>query len=104
AEVVPPERIRRVDGHRLLVSLTRFVPPPGLLKDHAPLVPEFRIPRLPLEELGVEIQGGLGLPLQEIDLRHALLHRLFVFAGLEREPVPPERLDDITPPAKSDRP
>ncbi len=70
----------------------RLGPPPGLVEAHPALVPELgRIGEVAHQPF-VQLERRTQLPPQQVHLRHRLEVEPAILAGLEREPVLPQRL------------
>ncbi len=95
AEIVPAERILRIDRDGLFVGHRGFLPPPRLMQADPALVPELGGGRILGEEQVVQLKCGRDVPTQQVHLRHRLPDETGIFAGVERQPVLPEGLDVV---------
>ncbi len=92
ADVVPGERIARIDFGRLPIGSERLARPSRLMQHHAALVPELgRIGDIVDQRL-VQLERVAEVALQEVNLGHRLADKAAVLATLDREAVFAQRL------------
>ena len=87
ADVVPGERVPRIDFGRLAVGRKRVAGPPRLMQHDAAFVPEFGGIGDIMDQRLIQLERVAKVALQEVHFGHRLADEAAVFAALDGETI-----------------